>query len=185
MVSFNSFKTSAFRQDLKRQLQQTKTERTSRPFDDMKNIGLLFLGGNLEDQRFIEQYAESMRKKGKQVKLLAYFDNKTDYNSLGFQFFNKNDLKWNFVPHGETVRHFMETPFDLLLDVQPGGVLPLEYIASLSKAKFRIGRNTQQSDCYDLMIDTHLNKDIGYFIGQVNFFLKILNRKPNEELSPV
>lgn len=186
MVSIQNIKSIAFYHSLAKQTKSmAPIHRKSKSFDELKTIGILFVGGDHENQRFIEQYAESLRKKGKQVRLLAYFDDKVDYNTLGFQFFNKNHLKWNFVPKSETVNHFLETPFDLLIDLQPGGVLPLEYIASLCRASFRIGRNTEHLNCYDLMIDTHHNKDLAYFIGQVNFFLKILNRKTNEELKPI
>ncbi len=171
---------------LKKVLKKAKDiPRKSQNFDELKTIGILFDAKDFNTRELVAKYAKSFTKKGKKVKLLGFYDEKNKGNEFDFKCFNKNDLNWHQIPDHEEVSKFMETPFDLLIDIHLGEILPLEYISALSKAKFRIGRYTPREECYDLMIDTQDNMDLDFFIGQVNFFINILNPKTNEKLAAV
>jgi len=88
-----------------------------------------------------------------------------------FPHFNKKDLDWAFRPRGEAVSSFLQQPFDILIILDKHPTIPLEYVAALSKAKFRVGPLTGNTFCYELMIEATGAKDLKGFLNQVSFFL--------------
>ncbi|TAK41492.1 MAG: hypothetical protein EPO28_08545 [Saprospiraceae bacterium] len=66
----------------------------------------------------------------------------------------------------------MEKPFDLLLIFSQKEIVAVEYIAAMSQARFRVGRASEKTYCYDLMIDAPKEGGLQAFINQVVFYLK-------------
>ncbi|MCB0410113.1 MAG: hypothetical protein KDD29_07825, partial [Flavobacteriales bacterium] len=79
------------------------------------------------------------------------------------------------VPTGTDVTNFIEKPFSILIDLNTEDCFPLEYISTLSKAKFKVGANGNYRDeeC-DLTIDISQNKSLDYLIIQIKHYLKMI-----------
>lgn len=160
---------------LKQRLKQSKIERTSIRFEKAKRIGILFDTTNLDNQVFVENYVQMLRKGGKQVSLLAYVDDNQEHNNLPFKYYNQKHLSWDGRPNSPDVNQFMETPFDILLSLHIHDVQSLEYISALSNAHMRVGKyDDSKIDSYDLMIDNAKNDNLKHFIQQVDKHLKIM-----------
>ncbi|TSA49937.1 MAG: hypothetical protein D4R43_03060 [Sphingobacteriales bacterium] len=73
------------------------------------------------------------------------------------------------------VDEFIDRKFDILINVSIKENLPLEYIAALSQASYRVGLyDPNKLYCNDLMIDLKGNKTLQKYIDQVKHYLHIL-----------
>ena len=71
--------------------------------------------------------------------------------------FFSTDLNWWGIPKPEKIRDFIETDFDLLLCIAREPNFYLEYILTLSKAKFKIGSSVNEENPFDLNRITSYN----------------------------
>ncbi len=160
---------------LKQRMKQQTAARSSIRFEQAKRVGILFDATNLDNQVFVENYVQLLRKSGKQVSLLAFVDDSHEHNNLPFKYYNRKDLSWYEHPNSSDVNQFIETPFDVLLSLHIHSVKSLEYISALSHALLRVGKyDDKKIHCYDLMIDNAENTNLQHFIQQVDKHLKIM-----------
>lgn len=164
---------------LKKELSTQKSQRGTMYLDDANYIGILFDGTEQSEREIVLDYAEQLKKAGKKVKLLAFFNNKLKGESFAFPAFNRLQMDWVLRPNSQEALEFKDHPFDLLLNLTKETVVPLDYIAALSKAKYRVGPYTDQTFCYDLMIEHSGKKDLKAFLQQVIFYMKKM--RPNHE----
>ena len=151
--------------------------------DNAKSIGILFDGTDPEDRKVVLDYAEKVKNAGKKVSSLAFFDNKLKSENFTFHHFNRLQLDFALRPKCKDASEFAEQRFDLLLNLSNRSVLPLDYIAARSKARFRVGPFTEKTFCYDLMIDHSGKNDLGAFLQQVVFYMKKM--RPQYETAAV
>lgn len=157
---------------LKKELPSYQITRQAVSLDRAGSIGILFDGTEPEVRELVQNYAEKLREEGKKVKLLAFFDNNLKSQNFSFHFFNRKQLDFALRPKNQDAEEFSDQPFDILLNLSNHNILPLDYIAAHSKARFRVGPFTENTFCYDLMIDTSGKKDLKAFLQEVIFYLK-------------
>jgi hypothetical protein len=164
---------------LQKKMRKSKAERYSMSFEKAKRIGILFDATNPDNAEVVSSYRDSLKNKGKQVEILAYINDKEDHDqSSYFNYFNKRQLTWSLEPKSNEIEQFMTTPFDILLGLHIEGVQPLEYIAALSNAHLRVGQYREGKEyCYDLIIDTPENDNLKNFVGQVDYYIKNMNKE--------
>ncbi|MEO1257367.1 MAG: hypothetical protein AAFZ15_01170 [Bacteroidota bacterium] len=156
---------------LRKGLPAHQVKRSSVFLENAKSIGVLFDATALEERNIVLQFAEKMKHQSKKVKLLGYFDEKLKSSDFPFLYFDKKQLDWAFRPKSEEVNAFSKEPFDLLVNISKKTILPLDYIAAYSKARFRVGPFTENTFCYDLMIDIDEKKGLTAFLNQVLHYL--------------
>ncbi len=158
--------------------QNAKIERYSVAYEKVKRIGILFDATQSEHHSIVTAYRQNLLNEGKTVEMLAYIDDKQDHDQELFKYFNKKNISWTLEPKGNEIEQFINTPFDVLLNLHIQPVQPLEYISILSKAHLRVGQFRKNKEhCYDLMIDTANNDSLNNFIGQVDYMIKRINKK--------
>ena len=95
---------------------------------------------------------------------------------LSYDFFSKRDLTWFYKPIHAQVRDFIDKEFDLLIDLSMQDNFPLKYIAGLSNAMLRVGKYSEENtQYYDLMIDTSSTMTSDEYLGQIRHYLTIIN----------
>lgn len=151
--------------------------------DNAKSIGILFDGTEQAEREIVLGYAEQLKQQGKKVKLLAFFNNKLKGDNFSFAAFNRQQLDWAMRPTSREALEFKDQPFDLLLNISHSSILPLDYLAAHSKARFRVGPFTENTFCYDLMIDYPVKTDLKAFLHQVVFYMKKM--RPNYEAAAI
>ena len=169
--------------NLEKDLPKQQPKRASMYLDNAASVGILFDGTEPEEREAVLNYAEQLRKQGKKVKVLAFFNNKLKGEQFAYPAFNRLQMDWTLRPNSREAVEFKEQAFDLLLNLTKKTVLPLDYLAALSKAKFRVGPFTEKTYCYDLMIDTSGKMDLKAFLQQVVFYMKKL--RPTYEAAAV
>lgn len=168
---------------LKKALTTQKPQRGTMYLENANSVGILFDGTEPTERETVLSYAEQLKKSGKKVKLLAFFDNKLKGDSFAFPAFNRQQMDWAMRPISREAMEFKDQAFDLLLNLTKNTVAPLDYLAALSKAKYRVGPFTDQTFCYDLMIDLGGKSDLKAFLHQVIFYMKKL--RPQHEPTAV
>ncbi len=91
-----------------------------------------------------------------------------------------NDLTWIKLPKLEKIDDFININFDVLINMSLKQNLVLDYITLLSKAKFKVGSSTNESNYFDLNINIGENRDSMYLVEQQIFYLAQLNNKNNK-----
>ncbi len=86
------------------------------------------------------------------------------------------DVNWRYQPQKPFVKEFVDTEYDILIDLSLDDHLPLLYCAALSKAGLKVGRFQEDHQLfYDLMIQTGPDETIDSFSIQVIHYLSRIN----------
>lgn len=141
--------------------------------NDARTIGVIYDSTNPDNDITITKFAEMLRNKGKTVEIMAYVNDKKIDHKGDIALFNPRAVNWYGVPTDERITPFCNKPFDLLICAILEESRPLEYIAYLSKAKYRVGPfDEKKTHCYDLMIQMGSRKELGYLLQQMVHFLE-------------
>lgn len=159
-------------------IKNLRAKRSSVDFDRAESVGLLFDATELNNREIVLKFAKSLEKKGKKVRLLGFVNIKEETDNLAFPNFNQKTLDMALLPEKSTdAQDFMKRDFDILINLSLDETEPLEYIAAMSNAKFRVGPFTERTVCYELMIDVTKGKRLDAFIHQAQFFLEKMNKQ--------
>jgi len=86
------------------------------------------------------------------------------------------DVNWRYQPQKPFVKDFIDTEYDILIDLSLSDYLPLLYCSALSKAGLKVGRYSEDhQSLYDLMIHTGQDETIDSFADQVIHYLSLIN----------
>ena len=162
-----------FYQSVLKQRATGKPKRVITNLADAKSVGLIYDSTNPDHDITITKFAEMLRNKGKTVEIMAYINDKKVDHKGDIRLFNPKVVNWYGVPIDERVDAFCNKPYDLLICALTADSKPLEYIAYLSKAKYRVGPFAEsKTDCYDLMIQMGNKTDLSYLLQQMVHFLE-------------
>ncbi len=165
---------------LQKMMRKLDVRRTPTSFALAKSVGILFDATEPADRDIVEDYSHQIKRKGKKVQLLGFFNNKQDPGAFSFKAFNRSGTDWLERPNTDDTKAFTNQAFDILISVYRKPILPLEYIAALSHAQLRVGPYTDNTYCYDLMIDTSKSANLSKYLKEVDFFLNRMNRNEHE-----
>ncbi len=164
---------NSFYQSVLKQRGSNRPPRAITNLNDAKNIGIIYDSTDPDQDITITKFAEMLRNKGKKVEIMAFINDKKIDHKGDITIFNPKVVNWYGIPLDERVNAFCNKPFDLLICAIMKESRPLEYIAYLSKAKYRIGPFDQQkTHCYDLMIEMGNKTDLNYLLQQMVYFLE-------------
>lgn len=164
---------------LQQKIKHLSVKRQAINFDKARRIGILFDATDQANEQLISRYKKKLQDSGKQVEVLAFVDDKLEHDQTTlFKYFNRKNLSWTLQPTGSTVEQFIQTPYDILLNLHINSVPALEYVSALSQAHLRVGQFRNDSEyCYDLMIDIPAGDSLGNFIAQADSLLKKINKQ--------
>lgn len=181
MGLLQNIKNKVFQRALQQQGRQNRTERKFVGFEKAQSIGILFDATDLDKREAVFQYAENLSNNNKRVKLLGFFDSKLDDPNFTFRYFNRKQLDWAGRPHGENVQEFVEQPFDMMINLDTISKPQAEYISAQSHAHLRIGPVTENTFCYELMVDISGSQNLQTFIQQMESILAKTNARQHEK----
>lgn len=146
---------------------------------DAREIGVLYsLTSEMEYSR-ISRFAQYLQQHGKKVTIIGTYNFRKlpPYYSpkLAYDVIMPNDLDLLLRPDAKFATHFIEQPFDMVINLGSPNDFPLYYLASLSKAGFKLGRKEGIEPWpYDLMIDAHID-DTDELINQIIHYTTSFN----------
>ena len=150
--------------------------------DEAGSIGVLYFLPDEPVYRKISAYVKKLQDKGKTVKALGYVESKhltgQFLPKLSYDFFYPSGLSWNFKPTSTAVKEFIDSEFDILIDLSTENSLPLLFITGLSRAKFKVGMQRDASSAYlDMMISLQEKDGLKELITQIDHYISIINKK--------
>jgi hypothetical protein len=160
--------------------------------DSAVSVGILF---DLKDDSVyygIQKYFQKLQEKKVKVKALGFASNKIATQKflpvLSFDFFNSKQVNWFRVPKAQCVQDFIDSDFDVCINLASEDVFPLKYVAGLSKSRLKIGAyHKEMSDAkykelgniYDIMMMAEDDYSQVEFLDQIHEYLNMLNPKEN------
>ena len=161
-----------YKKSLLKRMARNHTDRIITNLSDAQSVGIIYDSSNPDNDIIITKFAEHLRTEGKMVDILCFVnDTKTDHKA-DVMVFNKKSLSWYRTPQDEQVEKFAKNNFDLLLACFTAESFPLEYVAGISNANWRVGTyNANKTGLYDFMINVGGKNDLSYFLEQTTHFL--------------
>ncbi len=158
-----------------------RLNRTIKAFSIEKasTIGVLYNATNRDHADTVKKFVQYLREERKDVLSLGFIDSKDASDivdsQLNYTYFDRRNLSKTLVPKGNEVTNFIRKPYSILIDLNLDDCFPIEYISSLSNAKFKVGAKGMYRDkSCDLIIDIDENKKIEFLIIQVKHYLKMI-----------
>ncbi len=136
-------------------------------YEKAKNIGILW---HLEDQEAYSFLQKRLHSGSIKITSLCYTENKEEMSGS----FGSKDANWLGFPKTEHVKQFVQTDFDLLINVSLIENFQMRAIATLSKARFKIGVANGETNYNDLSIDVSKNPNSLYLAQQLLYYLNEL-----------
>ncbi len=129
-----------------------------------------------EEARNLARYFKEERIKPETI---GFFDKRgksieRPKDQIKYFYYDRKEINWWGFPKRRTIKRMLRTDYDLLIDLNKEADHSLQVLLQLSKAKFKVGGNTNYSDSYDLHIAVPPNKS-GYLIDQIKIYLNMLN----------
>lgn len=147
---------------LEKHIKSTVRKMRSCNLREAKTIGVLFDATHPFSFEIIKDLVKDLSSTAKEVMVLGYVDSKQMIDHYlyrkGFEFFTRNHLNWFNKPQSDAVNEFIKKDFDILLNLSLEQSYPVNYIFSLSKAKFKAARFYENDLTADLMINIEKEK---------------------------
>lgn len=151
-------------------------------FNTARSVGIIFyISPKIMSERGkINELITFLESKQIDVEALGYVDAKNIpslfSDKYAMNYFCKKDLNWLYQPKTDKITKFMNKQFDLLIDLDIYGHFPLVYIATLSRAKFKVGRYlSPKVNGHDMLLNINQNLSIDYMIEQTKNYLTNIN----------
>jgi len=144
------------------------------------SVALLYYISDESTYKKAELIVNKLIDLGLKVRVVCY----TDLKIIPHYFIPKisqdiltaKDVNWRLQPQKAFVKEFVNSEFDILIDLSLNMYHPLFYCAALSKAGLKVGRVQEGNhQYYDLMIQTTPDETIDSFAEQVIYYLSRIN----------
>ena len=180
MSLLNDLKEKTGKYFLKRK-KTKKREVITRNFELSRSIGLLFKAESESDFILVKQYRKHLQSEYgiKKVEALGWVNEKDmpDFTvtQRGFTFLNPSSTNWYFQPEGEDYDKFINTPFDILIDLSFEEVVTLRFALKQSTAQMKVGRfHDEDYHLYDMTLNLPENTLLDEYLKQTDKYLNII-----------
>jgi hypothetical protein len=165
---------------LKRESGELVRERKDPDFHRARRIGILYDASEREEFFKVREFFKDLRECGKYPVSLGYIDfTEVTFHPLArpeADYFFKSQLNWYQKPSGPVVENFIREPFDMLINLTLRDIYPIDYIAALSKAGLKIGREESAiSYCYAIRFSLTPDADEKSFAYMIIHYLNQIN----------
>ena len=166
---------------LKLNFKKKKLSRKVKSFniENSSSIAVLYDATNRNTYESVKKFIQYLKEERKEVLSLGYINSKNSSDivraHLNYIFFDNTQLSKTMIPKNNEVHNFIQKPYSILIDLNIDSVFPIEYICSLSHAKFKVGANGNYRDkeC-DLILNIEENRSVEFLIIQVKHYLKMI-----------
>jgi hypothetical protein len=148
--------------------------------ESARTVALLYYLPDEATYKAVELILSRLNEMNLKIRVVCYTDSKISPHyfipKITQDIITGKDVNWRFQPQKPFVKEFIETEYDILIDLSLEDHLPLLYCAALSKAGLKVGRFQEDHQLfYDLMIHTATDETIDSFTTQVIHYLSRIN----------
>lgn len=171
---------------LNKELHKTTRERRPVNLSQASSIGIIYLLSSEEEYNRVSSFTKKLQEQGKKVHVIGLYH----YNrvpvfyipKLSYDLLLPRNIDLLFRPSAPFVTEFVHSEFDILIDLSSPDNFTLHYIASLSRAHFKLGRRIDDRPLpYDLMIDTSSEISSQQLLEQIVYYTNTLNFQTNNQ----
>lgn len=144
-------------------------------FENLKTVGVIFDASRTQEHKTVLRLRKDLQERDKEVQLLGYFPSKDAVDHQPFSYFTDEHINFARLPKSDIVKQFIARPFDVLINLDPVGHKPIDYICAASRALFKIGPATANPAHFDLMIDQGDTFNLKQYIDQVRSTFSQIN----------
>jgi hypothetical protein len=166
---------------LRNKIARTKRKKFYSNIGQVKNIGIIWDASRTDDFACLSRFYQKMNESKTDVKILGYYPEKNlpnQYTAVRYlSILKKDELNFFYHPVSVESNSFISKQYDVLIDLDFKRLLPLQYIASLSNAGFKVGllEPDVNNAPYDLMMELKNPVNIEDYLNQVIFYLGMIN----------
>ena len=148
--------------------------------ESARTVALLYYLTDEATYIAVESIISRLNELNLKVRVVCYTDLKiTPYYfipKISQDIITVKDIDWRYQPKKPFVKEFINTEYDILIDLSLNDNLPLLYCAALSQAGLKVGRFQEDHELfYDLMIQAGPDESIDSFSVQVIHYLSRIN----------
>ncbi|MEE2931713.1 MAG: hypothetical protein VX370_04215 [Bacteroidota bacterium] len=163
-----------------RELKSNKRKKAVCNLQDAKSVGILYDATSEEDIKKIKPFVSYFFDLKKDVKALGFVNNKQlsycHTPKLQYDFFYQKDLNWYYKPQSYIIDNFVQTEYDILINLCDSSCIPIKYLVASSLARFKIGRFEDGYQIYDLMIELNNDKSIEKLMNEIKHYINLINK---------
>jgi len=147
----------------------------------IRKIGIVWDASKSEDFVSLSKFHQRMQEKNIDVNIIGYYaGDELPARLTAIRFLScikKKELSFFYKPVSEESEAFINTNFDVLIDVNFDKKFPLHYISSLSTASFKVGLfdSVNNTSIFDLMMELKKPVHIENYLDQVVHYLEMIN----------
>jgi hypothetical protein len=147
----------------------------------VKKIGIVWDASKPEDFAALSRFHLKMNERNIEVKVIGYFPGKElpdQYTAIRYlSCLRKHEINFFYQPISSEAETFINTRFDVLIDINFKKIFPLHFITSLSNAGLKTGLFDSESteSQFDLMMEMKYPVDIDNYLSQIIQYLEIIN----------
>jgi hypothetical protein len=152
-------------------------------FKNVKSIGIVWDASRPSEFSSLSRFHQRMQELKIDVSVFGYFPGKNlpdQYTAIRFLTCTRKDEINNFYhPDSTETKSFIKNPFDVLIDINFDKQFPLNYVTSLSLARFKVGlyENDIIESPFDMMLEVKNPVDIDGYLTQVIHYLEMIKDK--------
>lgn len=163
--------------------QRLKRTRRYKKFNNLHNshkIGIVWDGSNTTDFEALKDFYHEMQKINIQVDIVCYYPKKIlpdEYTLIRYlTCIKSSELNFFFIPQSNDIEEFINTPYEILIDINNNNYFPAKYVTVLSRAEFKVGaESSPYNDMLDMTIKIARLDDPAYYLQQVKHYLEMIN----------
>mgnify|MGYP000455522646 CR=1 FL=1 len=144
-------------------------------------FGILLNSYDTEAFSAVRSFYRFLTDEGKKIKCACFvlpIENYVENNVFisPFLYFSEKDFDIRGKPKSSFLKDFINTPFDILIDVRKNTNYFIDYVLYYSQAALKIGCLPQNSAFYDLFVDDYASSsNPSLYLENVKEILKIMN----------
>jgi len=148
-------------------------------FKDVVSVGVIFNASDEQKNKRAQHLIGHFQAQNKKVSAIGLINTKEDphfiENTLSYNYIRSKDINWYYLPKSGFTTEFIESRFDLLIDLNFEKLPPLRYIAETSLANCKIGLNQGNDDLiYDFMLEGIPPSEMNMFLKQILHYLELI-----------
>lgn len=178
MIFFKAIRTKIGHYLLKSELKKRNREVVAVGLSRVSTLGIIFDASQKTTQNEIKAFLKTLPKAELKYSVIGFIpDSKIEHNYISdktWLYFTEKDCDFFIQPKSEGILDFCNKKFDLLLVLDTHHHFQVEWITSMSLAKFKAGKSGDYDPYLDFMMDIHdqsterLLKELNHYLNQLN-----------------
>ncbi len=180
MEFFGNIRLKIGRAILRKRVARINRKMEYRNFLDVRSIGIVWNALNHDEFQGLARFHQRMQERNIEVKILGYYNGKhlpDQFTAIRYlSCIRKVETNIFYIPESTEVQSFINSKFDVLIDINFEKIFTLFYVSKLSKASFKVGLFEQEgsNSPFDMMMEINNPVRTEEYLKQVIQYLEMI-----------